>query len=311
MIGSLRGTLIDRSASEVLVEVCGVGYRVTVTPSTSVDLGFVGSEVFVHIHHHVREDAQTLYGFSSRDERVSFEEFVQEHPREPLPDKVSWQTERTDRYNRAHWLVIDRLGAVPGESHLVDTNLLQRGRELDFGLRISSAVDRGRRAHEVVQGSNAFQVGLRQGDRLVEINGTTVQTGRDIAEGMEAWEVGDPLRFVVERDGKRLVLEGVFQPIEVDLPPAPIFPRKKPSGRVDLVRLGNVVEASTEGVRAFTVLLSPSVFDFRRPIRVVANGRPVFDGLVEPSVATMLKWAARDNDRTMLFGAELNIDLGK
>ena len=73
---------------------------------------------------------------------------------------------------------------------------------------------------------------------------------------------------------------------------------------------GNV-EASTEGVRAFTVLLSPSVFDFRRPIRVVANGRPVFDGLVEPSVATMLKWAARDNDRTMLFGAELNIDLGK
>ena len=138
-----------------------------------------------------------------------------------------------------------------------------------------------------------------------------MQTGRDIAEGMEAWEVGDPLRFVVERDGKRLVLEGVFQPIEVDVPPAPIFPRKKPSGRVDLVRLGNVVEASTEGVRAFTVLLSPSVFDSRRPIRVVANGRPVFDGLVEPSVATMLKWAARDNDRTMLFGAELNIDLGK
>jgi predicted esterase len=245
------------------------------------------------------------------DERVSFEEFVQEHPREPLPDKVSWQTERTDRYNRAHWLVIDRLGAAPGESHLVDTNLLQRGRELDFGLRISSAVDRGRRAHEVVQSSNAFQIGLRQGDRFVEINGTTVQTGRDIAEGMEAWHVGDPLRFTVERDGRRVVLEGVFQPIEVDVPPAPIFPRKKPSGRVDLVRQSNVVEASTEGVRAFTLLVSPSVFDFRRPIRVVANGRPVFDGLVEPSVATMLKWAARDNDRTMLFGAELNIDLGR
>jgi hypothetical protein len=32
---------------------------------------------------------------------------------------------------------------------------------------------------------------------------------------------------------------------------------------------------------------------------------------VEPSVATLLKWAARDNDRTMLFGAEVNIDLTK
>ena len=67
------------------------------------------------------------------------------------------------------------------------------------------------------------------------------------------------------------------------------------------MRRGNVVEASTEGVRAFTLLLSPSIFDFRRPIKVVANGRTVFDGLVEPNVQTMLKWAARDSDRTMVF----------
>ena len=67
---------------------------------------------------------------------------------------------------------------------------------------------------------------------------------------------------------------------------------------------------STHGVRAFALLLSPSKFDFRQPIRVIANGRPVFDRKVEPSVATLLKWAARDNDRTMLFGAENEIDLG-
>ena len=76
-----------------------------------------------------------------------------------------------------------------------------------------------------------------------------------------------------------------------------------------MVRSGNVVEASTEGVRAFTLLLSPSVFDFRKPIRVTANGRVAFEGVVQPSVATLLKWAARDNDRTMVFGAELAIDL--
>ena len=107
------------------------------------------------------------------------------------------------------------------------------------------------------------------------------------------------------------MLEGVFHPEEVDVPPAPIFPRKKPSGRVDLVRSGNVVEASTAGVRAFTLLLSPSIFDFRKPITIVANGRPAFEGMVAPSVATLLKWAARDNDRTMVFGAELKIELGK
>jgi predicted esterase len=245
------------------------------------------------------------------EERATFEEFVHDHPREPLPDKISWQTERTDRYNRAHWLVIDRLGSVAGESHLPDSNVLRRGRELDFGLRINSGVDRGRRAFEVVPGSNAAVLGLRTGDRFVEVNGTPVQTGRDIAEGMQTWDLGKPVTFVVERDGKRAVLEGIFQPAEVDVPPAAIFPRRKPSGRVDLVRSGNVIEASTEGVQAFTLLLSPSIFDFRRPVRVVANGRTAFEGMVEPSVATMLKWAARDNDRTMIFGAELSIELGR
>ena len=245
------------------------------------------------------------------DERPEFEAFVQEHPREPLPDRISWQTERVDRLNRAHWLIIDRLGAVAGESRLRDTNLLEGGRELDFGLRINPAVDRGRRAHDVMAGSNAFRIGLRAGDRLLEVNGTVVETSRDVAVQMETWTAGDQLRFVVERGGDRMVLEGVFAPAEVDLPPAPIFPRTKASGRVDLVRRGNVVEASTEGVRAFTLLLSPSTFDLRRPVRVVANGRTVFDAVVEPSVGTLLKWAARDNDRTMVFGAELKINLDK
>jgi hypothetical protein len=245
------------------------------------------------------------------NERPEFESFVHDHPREPFPDRISWQTERVDRFNRAHWLVIDRLGPIAGESTLPDTNLLERGRELDFGLRINNSVDRGRRVHEVVAGSNAFLIGLRAGDRLVEINRSPVHTARDLIEAMETWNNGDRLAFVLERDGDRMTVEGTYAPAEVDMPPRAIFPRRKPSGRVDLVRRGNVVEASTEGVRAFTLLLSPSIFDFRKPISVVANGRTIFEGLVEPSVATMLKWAARDNDRTMVFGAELKIELGK
>jgi Holliday junction DNA helicase RuvA len=79
VIGSLRGTLIDRGPGEVLIEVGGVGYRVTVTPSTTITLGNLTDEVFVHVHHHVREDAQTLYGFATRDERVSFEALIGAH----------------------------------------------------------------------------------------------------------------------------------------------------------------------------------------------------------------------------------------
>jgi len=84
VIGSLRGRLLERDGAaardpELLVEVGGVGYRVTVTPSTAVTVGDPGDEVFVHVHHHVREDAQTLYGFATRDERIAFEALLGAH----------------------------------------------------------------------------------------------------------------------------------------------------------------------------------------------------------------------------------------
>ena len=79
MIGSLRGRLLDRGADEILIEVGGIGYRVTVTPATVVAIGDLGDDVFVYVHHHVREDAQTLYGFPTRDERACFEILIGAH----------------------------------------------------------------------------------------------------------------------------------------------------------------------------------------------------------------------------------------
>src|SRR5439155_23408121 len=93
--------------------------------------------------------------------------------------------------------------------------------------------------------------------------------------------------------------------------PAYLFAERKPSGRVDLGRRGNTIEASTQGVKDFTLLLSPDAFDFNSPVKVLTNGRVAFEGRVQKSVATLLKWAGRDNDRTMLFAAELKILMGK
>ncbi len=80
MIGSLRGSVVDRDpAGELLVDVGGVGYRVVVTPTTLTDLGAPSTEVFLWVHHHIREDAQVLYGFAERDERVVFSTLLQAH----------------------------------------------------------------------------------------------------------------------------------------------------------------------------------------------------------------------------------------
>jgi Holliday junction DNA helicase RuvA len=80
MIGSLRGTLLDRpTTGEVVVEVGGVGYRAAVPTSVLAGLGPVGSDVFLHVHTHVREDAIVLYGFAHADERRCFEALLGAH----------------------------------------------------------------------------------------------------------------------------------------------------------------------------------------------------------------------------------------
>ncbi len=90
----------------------------------------------------------------------------------------------------------------------------------------------------------------------------------------------------------------------------PLFPSSWwASGRVDVIRDGNTIRASTQGVKAFTLLLSPDIFDFTKPLTVVADGTSVFQGMVPTRVETLMKWAARDNDRTMLYGAEIQVIL--
>jgi len=72
MIGSLRGHLSSKQAPHIVLECGGVGYEVETPMSTFLDLPAVGSELFLHIHMLVREDAQILYGFASDEERTLF-----------------------------------------------------------------------------------------------------------------------------------------------------------------------------------------------------------------------------------------------
>lgn len=79
MIGSLRGVVVERNAgSTVLLEVAGVGYLVHVTPRTLAELEPT-SQAFMYVHHHIREDAQTLFGFLEKEERLAFDTLIATH----------------------------------------------------------------------------------------------------------------------------------------------------------------------------------------------------------------------------------------
>lgn len=140
--------------------------------------------------------------------------------RDPLPERVAWATERTDRYNRRFWLIIEELES----DHSVDkSNILPR------------------------------------------IYGKNVPRTRP--------------------------------------------PKARPWRRVELERIGNRIRATTIGVRSFRLLFSPNEFDFSQPIAIEVNSQVVFDAKVEPDLDTLFEWAIRDNDRQMLFAAELVVQV--
>ena len=87
------------------------------------------------------------------------------------------------------------------------------------------------------------------------------------------------------------------------------FSHEKRSGRVDIRRNGNTFDAVVRDVAAFTLLLSPDAINFALPVVVTVNGKQVFNGAVRKDPVTLARWAARDNDRTVLYGAELKIDV--
>jgi len=76
MISHLRGTLLDKHPNQVIVDVGGVGYEVMIPISAFSSLPNKGSEVRLHIHTHVREDALALFGFLTANDKALFEKLI-------------------------------------------------------------------------------------------------------------------------------------------------------------------------------------------------------------------------------------------
>jgi holliday junction DNA helicase RuvA len=76
VIAHLRGRLLRKEPQEVIVDVSGVGYRVTIPVSTFYRLGDEGSDVSLLTHTHVREDVLALFGFLTAGEQDLFEKLI-------------------------------------------------------------------------------------------------------------------------------------------------------------------------------------------------------------------------------------------
>ena len=76
MIGFLRGILVHKAPPFLVLDVQGVGYEVEAPMTTFYDLPAINSEIKLHTHLVVREDAHILFGFSAEAERTLFRTLI-------------------------------------------------------------------------------------------------------------------------------------------------------------------------------------------------------------------------------------------
>ena len=76
MIGHLKGKIISKSPPEVLLEVQGIGYEILCPMSTFYELDNLSEDVLLFTHLSIKEDAHTLFGFITKDEKNVFRELI-------------------------------------------------------------------------------------------------------------------------------------------------------------------------------------------------------------------------------------------
>ena len=75
MIAHLYGKLIEKNPTTLIIECAGVGYEVKISLTTFSAIGPAES-IMIFTQHIVREDAQLLYGFATKEEREMFNHLI-------------------------------------------------------------------------------------------------------------------------------------------------------------------------------------------------------------------------------------------
>ncbi len=113
MIDFIRGKVIKKDLTKILVEVNGIGYGVEVPVSTYKKL--IGEEVELYTYLYVKEDSLQLYGFSTEEERELFKSLISVSRVGPrLALGILSQVSVEDFYQIVEEMDVDRLSSLPG-----------------------------------------------------------------------------------------------------------------------------------------------------------------------------------------------------
>ncbi len=226
---------------------------------------------------------------------------LQRCQRNPLPQQIFWET--GDRATGScRWLQIADIASGPVAAWHVDHNCIMADEEITWGFSGIRGTD-GIVINKIDRGGYAEAIGMRTGDVLRRAGERPITDSFSLKDARESARCGARFDFVVGRAGKNIKLPGILPQPEL----YNLFVREVPSAAVKAVQNGNLITIDGSRVARLQINLHPEQFDLTRPIRVVFNGRTIFNGHAKPDSAVILAEYAANRDRKALSVARLDL----
>ncbi len=202
MIASIKGTLEVREAGRVVIDTAGVGYEIFVPLSTFYRLPAVGDQVALEIRQVVREDAITLYGFSTPTEKRAFDLLLSvQHVGPKLALAILSVLEPDELVSAIRREDVEKIDAVPGVGPKVAERVVRELRDKMDGLRLADSVTSHangsvRAVRSVGQGTTIADDAI---SALVNLGVKPAEAKRTVDSVLDAIPEGSPELEVVVR----------------------------------------------------------------------------------------------------------------
>jgi hypothetical protein len=226
--------------------------------------------------------------------------FLAEAVRNPRTSGLTWETASPET-GRCDWVRVDETKDVGNNAGPEISNFaFSRPPNCAFALD-TTFQGPGIRIASLEAGSVLAIAGLKAGDVITRMEGLPIKNDADLREvyfnKLLAKLPGDEFTGEYLRDGRA-------QSYKVAAPRAaavPLYPRQKPSGLIRVHADGNRVDVQVRGVARYSLFLNSQQFDFTRPLQVITNGSQSFNAVPAADLGFMLRQAAADDDRTMVY----------
>lgn len=261
-----------------------------------------GGDIFYREYHGIGHD---LAYADSELPRIA--RFFTRHPRDPFPAAFEWRAASSD-FGRFRWFGIDRISTKNAEDWHTDANVSLVDARVTFGffndhefkgdgVKVTSLVEN--------EGTLASKMGLQAGDLIVRCGAMEIKDIDDLNDYKQSIERGDRVEVAILRENVEIVLTGRL--------PDPanyyLFPRDRPSSAVKVSFRANTVFIESSRLERFTLFVHPDMFHLDREIKIVLDGREVYNRLVAPDIEFLLTNFLENRDRSQLYVAAVTIDI--